>query len=235
MSELNSELLLEKYESLMVVVEDLQEKLTTLSDYYVKVRDKYDLYDGEVERVLAEIPKLTSKSTEAITQKSIEATSEIATSVKEAKAVLKELKKATTALAALIEQANNTSIEVPELEERIAALEEKIEQGVLSRNLIEFDYDEELTGAEIWKKYNGRTAIPIIVKMSSWTGDYCYVISNYDENDHKVEGRIYKDGELYTQGRSPNGTRRFSGSAQFYIYQSPNEDSIVENELQYDD
>ena len=45
MSELNSELLLEKYESLMVVVEDLQEKLATLSDYYVKVRDKYDLYD----------------------------------------------------------------------------------------------------------------------------------------------------------------------------------------------
>ena len=92
MSELNSELLLEKYESLMVVVEDLQEKLATLSDYYVKVRDKYDLYDGEVERALAEIPKLTSKSTEAITQKSTEATSEIATSVKEAKAVLKDLK-----------------------------------------------------------------------------------------------------------------------------------------------
>ena len=235
MSELNSELLLEKYESLMVVVEDLQEKLATLSDYYVKVRDKYDLYDGDVERALAEIPKLTSKSTEAITQKSSEATSEIAASVKEAKAVLKDLKKATTALSTLIEQANNTSIEVPELEERIAALEERIEQGVLPSNFIEFDYDEELTGAEIWEKYNGRTAIPIIVKMSSWTGDYCYVITNYDEDDNKVEGRIYKDGELYTQGRSPNGTRRFSGSTQFYIYQSPNEDSIVENELQYDD
>ena len=236
MSELNSELLLEKYESLMVVVEDLQEKLATLSDYYVKVRDKYDLYDGEVERALAEIPKLTSKSTEAITQKSDEATSEIAASVKEAKAVLKDLKKATTALSTLIEQANNTSIEVPELEERIAALEERIEQGVPPNNFfIEFDYDEELTGAEIWEKYNGRTAIPIIVKMSSWTGDYCYVITNYDEDDNKVEGRIYKDGELYTQGRSPNGTRRFSGSTQFYIYQSPNEDSIVENESQYDD
>ena len=236
MSELNSELLLEKYESLMVVVEDLQEKLATLSDYYVKVRDKYDLYDGDVERALAEIPKLTSKSTEAITQKSSEATSEIAASVKEAKAVLKDLKKATTTLTALIEQANNTSIEVPELEERIAALEERIEQGVPPNNFfIEFDYDEELTGAEIWEKYNGRTAIPIIVKMSSWTGDYCYVITNYDEDDNKVEGRIYKDGELYTQGRSPNGTRRFSGSTQFYIYQSPNEDSIVENESQYDD
>ena len=236
MSELNSELLLEKYESLMVVVEDLQEKLATLSDYYVKVRDKYDLYDGEVERALAEIPKLTSKSTEAITQKSDEATSEIAASVKEAKAVLKDLKKATTALSTLIEQANNTSIEVPALEERIAALEERIEQGVPPNNFfIEFDYDEELTGAEIWEKYNGRTAIPIIVKMSSWTGDYCYVITNYDEDDNKVEGRIYKDGELYTQGRSPNGTRRFSGSTQFYIYQSPNEDSIVENESQYDD
>lgn len=235
MSELNSEILLEKYESLMVVVEDLQEKLATLSDYYVKVRDKYDLYDGDVERALAEIPKLTSKSTEAITQISSEATSEIAASVKEAKAVLKDLKKATTTLTALIEQANNTSIEVPELEERIAALEERIEQGVLPSNFIEFDYDEELTGAEIWEKYNGRTAIPIIVKMSSWTGDYCYVMTNYDEEDHKVEGRIYKDGELYTQGRSPNGTRRFSGSTQFYIYQSPNEDSIVENELQYDD
>ena len=236
MSELNSQLLLEKYESLMVVVEDLQEKLATLSDYYVKVRDKYDLYDGEVERALAEIPKLTSKSTEAITQKSDEATSEIAASVKEAKAVLKDLKKATTALSTLIEQANNTSIEVPELEERIAALEERIEQGVPPNNFfIEFDYDEELTGAEIWEKYNGRTAIPIIVKMSSWTGDYCYVITNYDEDDNKVEGRIYKDGELYTQGRSPNGTRRFSGSTQFYIYQSPNEDSIVENESQYDD
>ena len=235
MSELNSELLLEKYESLMVVVEDLQEKLATLSEYYVKVRDKYDLYDGEVERALAEIPKLTSKSTEAITQKSDEATSEIAASVKEAKAVLKDLKKATTALSTLIEQANNTSIEVPDLEERIAALEERIEQGVLPSNFIEFDYDEALTGAEIWEKYNGRTAIPIIVKMSSWTGDYCCVITNYDEDDNKVDGRIYKDGELYTQGRSPNGTRRFSGSTQFYIYQSPNEDSIVENELQYDD
>ena len=236
MSELNSELLLEKYESLMVVVEDLQEKLAKLSDYYVKVRDKYDLYDGDVERALAEIPKLTSKSTEAITQKSSEATSEIAASVKEAKAVLKDLKKATTTLTALIEQANNTSIEVPELEERIAALEERIEQSVPPNNFfIEFNYDEELTGAEIWEKYNGRTAIPIIVKMSSWTGDYCYVITNYDEDDNKVEGRIYKDGELYTQGRSPNGTRRFSASTQFYIYQSPNEDSIVENESQYDD
>ena len=235
MSELNSELLLEKYESLMVVVKDLQEKLATLSDYYVKVRDKYDLYDGEVERALAEIPKLTGKSTEAITQKSTEATSEIAASVKEAKVVLTDLKKATTSLTALIEQANNTSIEVPELEERIAALEERIEQGVLPSNFIEFDYDEELSGAEIWEKYNGKTAIPIIVKMPSWTGDYCYVITNYDEDDNKVEGRIYKDGELYTQGRSPNGTRRFSGSTQFYIYQSPNEDSIVENESQYDD
>ena len=231
MNEINSEMLIEKYETLIMVMEDLQGKLQTLTGFYLKVKDKYELYDSEVEKALAKIPSLTANATDTIVKQTDSAKSDLDAGIKEAKSVLRDITKVSKDLTALISEAKNMRIEVPDLEKRIAALEEGVIQG--HKEEVSINTEEVISASEMWYKYHGKISLPIIVKMDSWTGDYCYVITDYDEDDDRVSGRVYHNGELYTKGKSPNGHRTFKGSTQFSFYISPNLEDIVESESDY--
>ena len=100
-----------------------------------------------------------------------------------------------------------------------------------SKKYIQFDYGEILSGAEIWKKYHDKTATPIIVQAPTWKGDYCYIITDYDEVKNQVKGRLYLNGKPRITKVSPNGRKTFTGKTDFFPYKSPNEKSIIDCEL----
>lgn len=125
------------------------------------------------------------------------------------------------------------SVKIPYIyDDKTISKDKDVKSSKKVRTNIEFNYDETLTGAEIWKKYKGATSLPIIVQAPTWTGDYCYVITEYDKAKKQVKGRIYLNGKLRTTKGYPNGHRTFTDKTEFKLYKSPNEQSIIINELE---
>lgn len=231
MSEINNESLLEKYETLILVVDDLQSKIVKLTKFYEQVKEKYNLYDAEVEKALNDMRSTKKKVVDDINSTTNAAEKDLSKATLEIKNLLKELSKASKNVNAVIKTASEFELSFPEFEERLSSLEQQVKNGIIgSSKYIPFDYDEVLTAAEIWEKYNGKTRTPIVVKASNWTGDYCMVMTEYNENTNRVAGRIYLNGQLHTAKGYPNGRRTFSGNSEFSVYESPNLDDILENE-----
>ena len=234
MSEMNNESLLEKYETLLLVVDDLQTKIGKLIKFYEQVKEKHNVYDAEVEKALLDLRKTKEASIEEVSFKASESKDDLAKGTKEIKKLLKDLNDVSAEVKATINLAKNFELNIPGFEERLALLEKQVKEGGVGViKYIPFNYDEVLTAAELWKKYNGRTKTPIIAQMPSWSGDYCMVFTDYDEETNRITGRIYKDGEIYESGRSPNGVRNFRASMDFYAYKSPNEKSILRSEEEF--
>lgn len=231
MSEITNESLLEKYETLILVVDDLQSKIVKLTKFYEQVKEKYNLYDAEVEKALNEMRSTKKKVVDDINSTTTAAEKDLSKATTEIKKLLKDLSKASQEVTTVIKTATEFELSFPDFEERLSTLEQQVKNGLVGNsNYIPFDYDEVLSGAEIWEKYNGKTRKPIIVQMPSWSGDYCMVITDFDEETNKITGRMYKDGEPYSTGAYPRGIRTFQGYREFRVYESPNEDMILENE-----
>ena len=231
MSEINNELLLEKYETLLLVVDDLQSKIVKLTNFYEQVKEKYNVYDTEVEKALNDMRSTKKKVVDEISSTVTTAEKDLSKAIADIKTLLKELSKASYEVNAVIKTASEFELSFPEFEKRLSSLEQQVKNGVIgSSKYISFDYDEVLTAAEIWQKYNGKTRTPIVVKASNWRGDYCMVMTGYNKNTNRVAGRIYLNGQLHTATGYPNGRRTFSGNSEFSVYKSPNLDDILESE-----
>lgn len=235
MSEITSDLLIEKYESLIKMVDSLQEKIAKLTKYYETVSKKYDLYDSEIEKALKAIDSSKTNALSEISKKGVEFSELVTDTTKEIKNAIKSAKSATSALEVAIAKAEGVEIS-DDFETRISRLEERIQNGIIEdeeNEIVPFDYEEILSAKEIWDKYNGKTEIPIIIKMPSWTGDYCMVMTDYNEDDKMICGRMYRNGVLYSTPKYKDGMRRFSGDREFQIFKSEYEDEIADSECGY--
>ena len=231
MNEITNKFLLEKYETLISVVDDLQSKIVKLAKFYEQVKEKYNIYDEEVEKALSDM-RSTKKSVIAEISASVtSAEKDLGKATTEIKTLLQDLSKASQNVTTVIKKASEFDLSFPDFEKRLFNLEQQVKNGLVgTSHYISFDYDEVLTGVEIWEKYNGKTRKPIIVQMPAWKGDYCMVLTDYDEEANRITGRMYKDGEPYSTGAYPNGKRSFQGYREFKVYESPNEDLILEYE-----
>lgn len=178
------------------------------------------------EQAISTVKKIQTerKALEAIRTECDNATAQLTTTVEKAKSLLNELNNQ----ASKIKSSNSQDVGIVQ-QHRQDALSQSNNPPI--KKYIEFKYGEVLSGAEIWKKYNGKTATPIIVQAPTWTGDYCYVITEYDKTKSQVKGRIYLDGKPRSTKGYPEGKRTFTAKTEFIPYKSPNENSIILNEL----
>lgn len=231
MNELTSDILLEKYETLLLIIEDLQSKITKLTKFYEQVREKYNLYNEEVEEALSEMRSTKDKVVDDIKMVVTTSKKDLSVAATEIRNLLTDLALASVDAKSIIEQANKFELSFPKFEERLSILEIQMKKMLVGANdYIPFDYEEVLSGAQIYEKYNGKTNKPIIVKMPSWNGDYCMVITHFDKESNVLTGRMYKDGDLYAANDYPKGIRKFLGHREFRVYKSPNEGMILKNE-----
>lgn len=231
MSEINYEMLIEKYETLVLLIDDLQAKFVKLTNFYEQVKEKYNIYDSEVEKTLAEVSELRQSALSDIALRKKETEKSINDAALEIRKLVRQATEVSNELNESIKEAKATKIQIPNFEERLKNVEVQLRAGGvnITNKYIALDYDEVLTGTELWEKYNGKTYMPIIVQCTSWSGDYCMVVTEYDQEKVRLKGRVYLNGEQYDRLKQSS----FSASRPYKLYKSPNENAILENEKRY--
>ena len=143
MSEITNEFLIEKYNTLILVIDDLQSKISKLTKFYEQVKAKYNLYDVEVEKALSEMRTTKSQVIEGISLATTESKISLDKTIADGKDVVKKITAASAYLSTLIKTATEFELSFPAFEERLSKLEEQIKNGlVTTTNYVSFDYDE---------------------------------------------------------------------------------------------
>ena len=130
MSEINNEFLLEKYETLLLVVDDLQSKIVKLTKFYEQVKEKHNIYDTEVENALNDMRSTKKKVVDEISSTAATAEKDLSKATADIKNLLKELSKASHEVNAVIKSASEFELSFPDFEERLTVLEQKVKNGL---------------------------------------------------------------------------------------------------------
>lgn len=202
MNEIDYESVLKKYQTLISVIDDLQSKIDKLIIFYNQVKEKYDLYDHEVDKALKDIYLVKSQAIKEIDTKTKDAENKLA--------------QATLQTNKMLWDRSNSSQHVTDVSNTLSnyANELKQLQGNVKNNMDNIVLiDRRLSGATIWKKYNQIKKSILIKRIgSSWTSDFYVEIIDFNEESGEIICQPYRSG------RPIGNTKKFSDSIFFNVY-----------------
>ncbi len=156
-------------------------------------------------------------------QKALGEAADIVEIVVELDAKIKELEKQINSLKKTFKK---QTTDYKDLEERVSSLEEAISQlqNEEEQEEIEIDYDEVLPAIEIYDKYEGKIGRPIVLERERWTNDYCFKITDIDEENERLIGDCYKEGVRVKEDQS------YSYYTKFKMFDGETLDQVLDDE-----
>lgn len=206
--------------------EELIETLQSLNRETPKVRELYDNVNEVLTQALSDIPKTAEKAQEElnkaetaginrVTKLSSERKKQIDEQIKALDKSINNASKLQKALDLSADYVQQVEEQFEELTEYIEQLESIIDEqqsqfGKLEQRImllegrfneiqpsIEIDYEELSTAINLFNKYNGRIGRPVVLEKPNYINDYCFRVSDIDEEEKVLIGRFYRQGELY--------------------------------------
>lgn len=100
------------------------------------------------------------------------------------------------------------------------------EARIIPGSVVEIDYNEVTTAAELYNKYFGRIDGLLILEDEAWTNEYCFVVDRMSSDGKKLEGVCYCKGK-FQKYNSYFTTRKFK------VFSGVTADTISRIHLKY--